>query len=150
MQRLLNAKEHVALVEPWQRIFTAIEGGKEQLVAMSGGERDHVASADLVRLVGWRLSVGADGGHELLRVEAVDSHRKLGLIALDGGMACMDGSEGGHQLLHLSGQLSNRLFDGGRGLVLEPDMVTKQGGKGWDVATATTMEGDSEYQDDMD
>jgi hypothetical protein len=50
----------------------------------------------------------------------------------------------------LSGQLSNRLFDGGRGLVLEPDMVTKQGGKGWDVATATTMEGDSEYQDDMD
>jgi hypothetical protein len=109
-------KELDALVQPWQQIFTDIEGVKEQLVAMPSGMQDHVVGADLVRLVGWQLSVGADGGRELLRLEAVDGHRKLGLVALDGGMAGLDGSEGSHQLLHLSGQLSNKLLDGGRRL----------------------------------
>jgi hypothetical protein len=70
----LYAEELLTSVEPGQRVFSTIKGREQQFVAVPSG-RDNGVTTCL------RIAIAADN---LLRLQPVDYHDKLALIALHG------------------------------------------------------------------
>jgi hypothetical protein len=71
----LNLEKLLASVKPWERVFRAVEGGKQQFVPVTCYRDNRVTT-------GLRLAVTDE---DLLRSQPVDLHDELALIALHGG-----------------------------------------------------------------
>jgi hypothetical protein len=69
----LNAEELLAAIQPRQRIFSAVEGWKEQFVAVARGVGDGIPGGG---------GAGLLGGQQFLRLQPIDGHGELPLVAL--------------------------------------------------------------------
>jgi hypothetical protein len=81
----LDPKKLLATIKPWQWIVLAIVGGEEQFVAELGDVGCRDAGAGLGAMRCRRLGGSVVGLEEFVRLQPVDGHGQLTLVALDSG-----------------------------------------------------------------